>query len=142
MDKIVKVTKNKYNYYVNRELIKEYDLVKEIKEALFHLNNTPNINVKAQAVLRMAEMDYLIVREKIESTSNPKKLLKQIRGRKYYAGYTLDLDHYTEHWLESHRKAPFMTQQIIMYITDHWYQPKRSKYLKDCNFLYDLDYDC
>lgn len=71
---------------------------------------------------------YWRARENLEARKNLKSLLKKIFPKKYFPGYEMDIDHYTEHWLFAQKNAPFMTEGIFEQLCK-FYDPKESKYL-------------
>lgn len=74
---------------------------------------------------------YWRAREHIENSKTPKKLLKYIRGKKYYANYELDIDHYTCHWLwaNGEREELFPKESIELIKKEWYYKSEKNKYL-------------
>lgn len=74
---------------------------------------------------------YWRAREHIEESKNSKSLLRKIRGKKYYPGYTLDIDHYTRHWLWANhdRRDLFPIEVIESMKSDFFYEPEENKHL-------------
>jgi hypothetical protein len=70
----------------------------------------------------------------VEALDCPKKRskLKKIRGKKYYPGYELDIDHYTPNWLASVRHL-FDPEAVELFKKTYYYQEEPNKYLpKGC----------
>lgn len=81
---------------------------------------------------------YWRAREFIESRKDYAKCLKKIRGRKYYKGYQLDIDHYTENWLFANKGQEFMKDGVLESCKT-WYEPKKSKYLPKGMSIYQFE---
>ncbi len=77
---------------------------------------------------------YWRAREALENRKDCKACLKKIRGSKYYPGYELDIDHYTEHWLFANQDHECMMNGVKEAAEEDWYTPKESKYMtKGCS---------
>lgn len=73
---------------------------------------------------------YWRAREDIENRRYHKTFLKKIRGKKYYSGYVLDIDHYTPHWMHANRER--LDQNVLDLIKDEFhYEPEKCKFLPD-----------
>lgn len=80
---------------------------------------------------------YWRAREAIESSPKPKSFLRKIRGSKYYKHYTLDIDHYTKHWMWANSKL--LSEDVLLAIEDRFgYEPEENKLLPEghTNYLY------
>lgn len=91
------------------------------------ISKTDDPNKKAWFFLyRVIWSHYWRAREEIEKNSKRKSLLKKIRGKKYYPGYILDIDHYTKHWLWANKG---MLDEATIKATE--YEPEENKYLPE-----------
>ncbi len=75
--------------------------------------------------------DYWRAREALEAMKDYKKNIKKIMGKKYFTGYLLDIDHYTNHWLAAngHRKELFAKETVQALQDEFGYEPEANKYL-------------
>lgn len=88
-----------------------------------------NAGQKANILLHfIITSHYWRAREELENRSDTAKCLKKIRGSKYYSGYTIDIDHYTEHWMHANQEHECM-QNGVMEEMKHYYTPRESKYM-------------
>jgi hypothetical protein len=83
---------------------------------------------RARALLGVNKCHYYRAVEDLEVNDKAKKL-KMIRGKKYYKGYELDIDHYTRHWLHSMRHL--VPKEIQKEMDDMGYNAEPNKYLPD-----------
>lgn len=78
---------------------------------------------------------YWRAREAIEDCPRPATVLRKIRGRKYHSGYTLDIDHYTEHWLWA--VGEDYPPEIIKEVENTWhYKPIKNRYMRKDEVYY------
>lgn len=72
---------------------------------------------------------YWRCRENIEERKNCKTILRKIRGKHYYTGYELDIDHYTRNWLWAN--SDLLCKEILEYLKEYWgYEPEENKFMK------------
>ena len=71
---------------------------------------------------------YWRAREHLEQRKDCDSCLKKIRGKDYYKGYVLDIDHYSENWVYSHRSL--FDQEVVNNLFSLC-EPKKNKYLPD-----------
>lgn len=118
-----------YPTYEEREKAKQ-----KCDEILYDQNST--IHGKASAVVNLKiQSHYWRAREELESMKNHKKFLKKIRGKDYFSGYILDIDHYIPHWLFSMGES--LAPEILECIKKQYhYQPKECKYLPKVSTVY------
>jgi hypothetical protein len=90
---------------------------------------------KAAGLLRVIDSHYWRQREAFEDDRLHKKHLRMVVPRKYSPGYTLDIDHYTPHWMHSMRdKIP---DDVMEVLESQWgYKPEKSPYLPDGHTIY------
>jgi hypothetical protein len=82
---------------------------------------------------------YWRARENLENRKDYKKCLKVIFGKKYFPGYEMDIDHYTEHWLYSH-KIILSVYKGVLESCSEFYEPKESKYLPQGFSIYQIKF--
>lgn len=90
---------------------------------------------KATGILRVIDAHYWRQREALEDDRLRRSHLKKVLPKKYYPGYTLDIDHYTPHWMHSMRdKIP---EDVMKVLEDQWgYKPTPCPYLPDGHTIY------
>lgn len=119
-------------FYPHYELREEYKdiawkiIKKSIRENNFH---------RAAFFLIHGVIDahYWRAREHLESYNEKdyQKIMKLIRGKKYYRYYRLEIDHYTHNWLWANGdRTELFPKELVEYIEEHYsYSPKECKYL-------------
>ena len=102
--------------------------------------------VKTDCVKRKAKLTidgvifahYWRAREDIEKAKQTQTKLRKIRGKKYYSGYILDIDHYTRHWLWANGDG--QEPDVIEAIKDiYFYEAEHNKYMPKGSSYYLFD---
>lgn len=120
-----------YPSYEERELLK-----KKFHKEYF---STDNLNKKAGLLLNgLILSHYWRARMTIEDSPRPKLKLRKIRGKKYYANYVLDIDHYTNHWLWANGLGQY--KEVLEKIEEiYGYKPEENKYMPEGHSYYIFD---
>lgn len=74
---------------------------------------------------------YWRAREAIENNRKCKSLLRKIRGKNYYPGYQLDIEHYVSHWLGANgdRRDLFPIEVVRSLEEEFYFKAEKNKYL-------------
>lgn len=98
----------------------------KIKARSVLISPTASMTKKMCAALRLIDVDYWRARKQVEGM--PKKDQRRIHGKRYCAGYTLDIDVYTRHWL--HANSDIVPPDVLEAVCAQWsYKPEESPYL-------------
>ena len=122
---------------------KEYPTYQEREDmkrmASQEYNKTDDTNLKAQIIVHgTIKSYYWRARGAIEDLPKSKTKLKKIRGKGYYPGYVLDIDHYTENWLYS--MGDNYEPEVIKAIEDIFgYKAKANKFMEKGYTYYIFD---
>lgn len=120
----------KYPTYEEREDAK--------REGWHEIRNSDSVQKKAWYFLnRIIWAHYWRAREDVEQKKNKRSFLRAIRGKKYYPLYTLDIDHYTQHWLWANQES--VSPEVMKAIKEiYFYEPEENKFLPKGYTQYQL----
>lgn len=115
----------------NEEDYWNYDTREKMKQMGWEVFSTHfNPEIRARALMMyIIRAHYWRAREALEERKDCNQCLRKIRGKDYYNGYTLDFDHYAQHWLYSNKDADFLKGDVLDNCSEYWYTPKKSEYL-------------
>lgn len=109
------------------QLVTDEEAIKKREEGIELLKNKRESYVAAQIYLHLImTADYWLARNEINRQKDKRKLLRKIAPKKYYKGYELDIDHYTEHYLYSNKH---LLNEAVYRELCEFYTPKKCKYL-------------
>jgi len=97
---------------------------------------TEDINKKASILLHyIINSHYWRARKLLEDSPKTQTLLSKIRGKKYYPGYTLDIDHYVKNWIASNGDR-LLSPDVLDVLEEMSYPKEKCKYMPDGNSIY------
>lgn len=117
----------------------DYDEREKLKsEGWKEFNEATTPSHKANIILhRIITAHYWRAKEELEHRRDCKSCLRKIRGKKYYPGYELDIDHYAENWIYAQRNRDFMKDGVYEELLKS-YEPIKSNYLPDDCSVYQV----